>query len=69
MNRKRPLVYVIAQNGMKIRIKPFVVGSLLRYATNIIQRDIAAACNLPVDILFPEEVSKCSSTKEKNRTT
>ena len=58
MNRKRPLVYVIAQNGMKIRVKPFVVGSLLRFATDIMQRDIAAACSLPVDILFPKEVSK-----------
>lgn len=54
MSSKRPKVYFIANNGVKIELKGFGPASF--YAQEQIRNELTKAFQVPKDMLFPTEV-------------
>lgn len=54
MSGKRPKIYFIAQNGIKIEMNALNAASI--YAQEQIRNEIATAFQMPKDMLFPTEV-------------
>ena len=79
MSSKRPKIYFIANNGIKIELKGSGPASF--YAQEQVKNELAKAFQVPKDMLFPTEILALTdkkkmkgsielcSEKEKNHTT
>ena len=55
MNGKRPKVYFIANNGIKIEINTLNAASI--YACEQVRNELVKAFQVPKDMLFPAQVT------------
>ena len=53
MSSRKPKIYYVAKNGLKIELKPFSPASF--YVEEQIRNEIATEFRLPKDMLFPTE--------------
>jgi hypothetical protein len=53
MSRKRPKIYFIANNGIKIEMNALNVASI--YAREQVRTEFAKAFQVPKDMLFPDK--------------
>ena len=70
MSSKKPRIYFIAQNGIKIELKDFGPASI--YAQEQVRNELVKAFQVPKDMLFPTDKSKMEGTiewKEKRQMT
>jgi len=54
MSSKRPKVYFIANNGIKIELRGFGPASI--YAQEQVRNELTKAFQVPKDMVFPTEV-------------
>lgn len=54
MGRKKPKIYFIANNGIKIEMKGFGPASF--YAEEQIRNELTKAFQVPKDMIFPTEI-------------
>ena len=54
MSSKRPKIYFIANNGIKIEMSTLNAASI--YAQEQVRNELAKAFQVPKDMLFPTEV-------------
>lgn len=62
MSSKKPKIYFIANNGIKIEMKGFGPASF--YVEEQIRNEIAAAFQVPKDMLFPTEILALTDEKK-----